>query len=32
MKKYQGYEIFGPVMQSDVDFTLKLFVAYGDKA
>ena len=31
MKKYQGHEIFGQAMQSDVDFTLKVFIAHGDK-
>ncbi len=31
MKTYQGHEIFGKVMNSDIDFTLNYFIAYADK-
>ena len=32
IKTYQGHEIFGKAMNSDIDFTLHYFIAYGDKA
>ncbi|CAF3965632.1 unnamed protein product [Adineta steineri] len=32
MKTYQGHEVFGKAMNNDIDFTLKYFIAYADKA
>ncbi|CAF1372042.1 unnamed protein product [Adineta steineri] len=32
MKTYQGHEVFGKAMNSDIDFTLNYFIAYADKA
>jgi hypothetical protein len=31
MKTYKGHEVFGKAIESDLDFTLNYFIAYGDK-
>ncbi len=31
MKTYHGHEVFGNIFETDIDFTLKYFIAYGDK-
>jgi hypothetical protein len=31
LKTYQGHEVFGKAMNSEIDFTLKYFIAFGDK-
>jgi hypothetical protein len=32
MKTYKGHEMFGKIMNTDIDFELHYFIAYGDKS